>query len=87
MLDSSNNSLQVTFLGPARYQIVVAGRLDEALADRLGGMRMSSAMREDETWVTTLRGQISDQAELNGIINSLYDMHVPIISVFTGGKE
>lgn len=87
MLDSSNNSLQVTFLGPAQYQIVVAGRLDEALADRLGGMRMSSAMREDETWVTTLRGQISDQAELNGIINSLYDMHVPIISVFTGGKE
>lgn len=87
MLDSSNNSLQVTFLGPARYQIVVAGRLDEALADRLGGMRMSSAMREDETWVTTLRGQISDQAELNGVINALYDMHVPIISVFTGGKE
>jgi hypothetical protein len=48
---------------------------------------MSSAMREDETWVTTLRGQISDQAELNGVINALYDMHVPIISVFTGGKE
>lgn len=86
MLNSSNN-LQVTFLGPAQYQIVVAGRLDEALADRLGGMGMSSAMREDETWVTTLRGQISDQAELNGVINALYDMHVPIISVFTGGKE
>ncbi len=86
MLDSSNG-VPITFLGPAQYQIVVAGRLDEALADRLGGMSMSSAIREDETWVTTLRGRISDQAELNGIINALYDIHVPIISVFAGGKE
>ena len=35
---------------------------------------------------TPLTGRISDQAELNGVINVLYDLHVPIISVLTKGK-
>jgi hypothetical protein len=31
--------------------------------------------------VTTLEGRVRDQAELTGVINSLYELHLPILSV------
>jgi hypothetical protein len=31
--------------------------------------------------VTTLAGRICDQAELFGVLNALYDLHLPVISV------
>ncbi|MGD8699581.1 MAG: hypothetical protein PVJ43_09845 [Gemmatimonadales bacterium] len=77
--------VHVTFAKPAEYCIVVEGQLEEELSDRLGGMHIDSAEREHGTWVTILTGRISDQAELNGVLNSLYDMHVPIISVQATG--
>ena len=31
--------------------------------------------------MTTLTGRLRDQAELTGLLNSLYDLHLPILSV------
>jgi hypothetical protein len=31
--------------------------------------------------VTTLVGRLRDQAELSGVLNSLYDLHQPILKV------
>ena len=66
---------------PAIYRIEVEGHLDESLSDRLGGMRVSIHRRGDQTMVTTLTGRVRDQAELAGLLNSLYEMHLPILSV------
>jgi hypothetical protein len=66
---------------PATYRIKVEGYLDESWSDRLGGMRITSHHRKDETTVTTLVGRVRDQAELTGLLNSLYDLHLPILSV------
>ena len=66
---------------PAFYRIVVEGYVDESWSDRLGGMRITSRRRKDQTTVTTLVGRVRDQAELTGLLNSLYELHLPILSV------
>ena len=66
---------------PATYRIEVEGYLDESLSDRLGGVRITICRREDQTTVTTLEGRMRDQAELAGVMNSLYELHLPILSV------
>ena len=66
---------------PATYRIQVEGVLDEIWADSLAGMRISSRKRADQSTVTTLTGRLRDQAELSGVLNGLYELHLPILSV------
>ena len=66
---------------PATYLIEVEGDLDESWSDRLGGLRIRSRQRADESTVTTLSGRIKDQAELAGVLNRLYELHLPILNV------
>ena len=66
---------------PATYRIEVEGHLDESWSDRLGSMRITPRTREDQSMVTTLVGRIRDQAELAGLLNTLYEQHLPILSV------
>jgi hypothetical protein len=65
----------------ATYRIEVDGHLDESWSDRLAGMQISSRKRTDETTVTVLIGRIRDQAELAGVLNTLYELHLPLLSV------
>jgi hypothetical protein len=62
---------------PVIYQICVQGHLDESWSDWLGGLKISS-QTEDETRLT---GPIMDQAALHGILDRLYAMNLPLISV------
>lgn len=57
---------------PATYRIEVDGILDENWVDSLAGMRISSRKRADQSTVTTMTGRLIDQAELAGVLNSLY---------------
>jgi len=66
---------------PATYAITVEGRLDETWSERLGGMNITTRTRGDESVVTTLVGRMRDQAQLTGVLNTLYEMHLPILSV------
>ena len=66
---------------PATYRIEVEGILDENWADSLAGMRISTRKRADQSTVTTLTGRLKDQAELSGVLNGLYELHLPILSV------
>ena len=66
---------------PASYRIEFEGVLDEIWADTLAGMRISTRKRADESTVTTLTGPLRDQAELSGVLNGLYELHLPILSV------
>ena len=70
------------FDSPASYQIVVQGRLDATWSDRLEGMKICRAAGTADFPVTTsLEGELSDQAALAGVLNALYEMHLPVISV------
>ena len=66
---------------PAFYRIAVEGYVYESWSDRLGDIRITSRRRKDQTTVTTLVGRVRDQAELTGLLNSLYELHLPILSV------
>jgi hypothetical protein len=72
---------------PGRYRIQVEGHLEEKWSDRLGGMGVATAKLEGQRTVTTLVGRLRDQAELTGVLNSLYDMHMPILSVELVNEE
>ncbi len=64
------------------YKIVVSGAIPESWLDRMGEMRcttISSLSAHQQR--TTLQGAVKDQAELNGILQSLYDLQLPIVSV------
>ncbi len=63
------------------YQITVSGNLDISWSSRLSGMQISLEKRVDGKEVYSLVGKLKDQAELIGIINTLYDLHLSLIEV------
>ena len=66
---------------PARYRICVRGYLERSWSRRLGGMEITTAAHQGKELATTLVGWLADQAALLGVLNALYGMHVPLLSV------
>jgi hypothetical protein len=66
---------------PATYQIGVLGCIPARWCDRLEGMAITEPSPEDESPVTTLLGELSDQAALAGVLNTLYELHLPVLTV------
>jgi hypothetical protein len=74
----TSESKPVEILAPANYRIVVDGELDQSWSDRLAGLRIKAIKRKSRLVVTTLSGQLTDQAELLGVLNSLYNLGLPL---------
>jgi hypothetical protein len=55
--------------------------LDESWPERLSGLRITTSARGAQKPVTTLVGQVRDQAELSGVLNALYQRHLTLLSV------
>ena len=67
---------------PGIYQITVQGTLDPEWSARLGGMEIMTFLSpQGDSYVTILTGELMDQADLFGILNSLYDIGFPLLSV------
>lgn len=69
------------FDGPAAYQITVQGRIVSGWSDRLEGMTISHLILDDGTTFTVLTGDLNDQAALSGVLNTIYELHMPLIAV------
>jgi hypothetical protein len=80
-MPNSHNEEHLKLWTPATYRIEVEGEVPESWSDRLGGMRITTRQRKNQSTVTTLTGRVSDQAELSGVLNTLYELHLPILSV------
>ena len=81
MIDNLNKK-HIKLWTPATHRIEVEGHLAESWSDCLAGMRITARKRADQTTVTTLFGRLKDQAELSGVLNSLYDLyHLSILKV------
>ena len=63
------------------YRIVVKGRLETSWSDRLAGLEITPGEVGPSTEATTLQGPIRDQAELSGVLNTLYDLRLPLLSL------
>ena len=70
-----------TMHGPAVYRIRVCGHLEATWSDRLEGMEICEARGLDGEMETTLAGRLADQAALSGVLNTLYELHLPVLSV------
>lgn len=66
---------------PAVYKIQVRGNLDGTWSEKLGGLQIKSTADTPKTAKTVITGPLSDQAALSGILNTLYDLQLPVISV------
>jgi hypothetical protein len=66
---------------PATYRIRVKGNLDDTWSERLAGMDIMSKITEDNESISTLVGTLVDQAELVGVLNNLYELHLPLLTV------
>ena len=75
------------FSAPAVYQIEVQGELRPNWSDRFGDMQVSTRSTNQCGAVTVLEGHVSDQAELSGILNSLYELHLPLLAVRVLGEK
>ena len=70
-----------TFDQPGNYRIRIQGYLDESWSERLGGLRITTSKIGDQKPVSLLAGQLRDQAELAGVLNTLYELHLTLLSV------
>jgi hypothetical protein len=66
---------------PGTYHICVQGAIKPTWSDRLEGMDIHISSVEGGAQVTTLEGELSDQAALAGVLNSLYELHLPVLMV------
>jgi hypothetical protein len=66
---------------PAIYQILVHGKINPTWSDRLEGMTISQAVGERGEPFTILEGELSDQAALVGVLNTIYELHLTVLSV------
>lgn len=67
---------------PGNYRIRVQGVLNESWSDRLGGLLITAGRVDDQDGpVTELFGKVRDQAALAGLLNSLYELHMTLLSV------
>lgn len=74
-------SADLQFDGPATYRIVVQGTLDGNWSERVGGMTVSAVRTATGSSRTELRGPLLDQAALQGVLDTLYDLHLAILNV------
>jgi len=72
---------RISFSGPGRYRIEIQGELGPNWSDRLGDMRVFPSSSGNDNKVTAIEGRVSDQAALVGVLNTLYELHLPLLSV------
>ena len=77
----TSNCPRLSLHKPATYRIQVQGHLDESWSPRLGGMAISTSVTPDQGPVTTLEGVLLDQAALAGVLDVIYSLCLPVISV------
>ena len=81
IIPKSETRKSYAFDKSGNYRIRVRGFLDESWSERLSGMYINKSDRGDQKPVATLVGLMRDQAELAGVLNTLYELHLSLLSV------
>jgi hypothetical protein len=71
----------ILFDCPAVYTIRVQGRIDPSWSSLLEGMEIQPSSNKHGSLSTTLKGEITDQSALAGVLNTIYELHLPVLSV------
>ena len=77
----SPSSRRLLYDLPGSYRIRVHGLLDPSWSNRLGDLAITARRAAGQEPVTTLSGEVTDQAALMGVLSTLYDMGFPLLKV------
>jgi hypothetical protein len=72
---------RLTLDQPARYQIIVQGRMPENWKDFFDELTPTVNTTADGAVFTTLTGQVSDQSSLHGMLRRIRDLGLPLQEV------
>ena len=75
------------FKGSAIYCLKIRGVIDQRYAGHFGDMIISTEKKDEGQTTSKLTGKIKDQAEMMGVLNALYGLHLPIVSIQTLDEE
>jgi hypothetical protein len=83
LMAQSPNSHQILYPldRPILYEIRASGRLSERWQDCFTDMAVEIELGPDNHPVTVLRGRVIDQAALQGILQQLYSLGMPLLSL------
>jgi hypothetical protein len=73
--------LRPTNTEPITYRIRVQGALDNSQTARITGMQVDTEAGADVPITTMLTGALRDEAELASVLDRLYALGLPLISV------
>jgi hypothetical protein len=76
-----NNRRQFRPDQPATYQIEIEGRLCERCEGWFDDMEIAVRSHDDGSTITTLTGTVSDQAAFHGLLGSIRDLGLLLLSV------
>ena len=74
-------SQRFLFDAPGTYRIRVRGHVASHWTDALGGMTICSRQGKGKPPITTLSGELIDQASLMGVLTALYEMGYTLLDV------
>ena len=66
---------------PASYRIEVVGHLDIQKATWFEGLALANEYDDDGIPVTIITGDVADQAMLHGLLSTIRDLGLPLLSV------
>jgi hypothetical protein len=72
---------QISFGGSAEVRIQVQGIVPPDWIDRLGGLSVEASGGKESNPIAVLTGRIADQSALMGVLTTLHDLHLPLISI------
>ena len=71
----------LSFGSEALYEIQAVGSSVVMPNDLLGGMNLELTQISENKRKYTLSGMLRDQTELAGVLNTIYEMHMVVLSV------
>jgi hypothetical protein len=72
---------------PAIYQIEVVGHLNSKKATWVENLTTSNGYSPDGTPITIITGEVADQTALHGLLNRIYNLGLPLLSVIWLGSN
>ena len=79
----------LTLISDAQYSIELLGILDQSWVDQFGSFQVEFDHTDDpdRSPVTSIVGEVADQAALTGLLNLAYSLGLPLISVTYLGRS
>jgi hypothetical protein len=77
----SEQQYRLTMSDPAEYRVCVQGAIERSWMELFARMKVSYRNVATPNAVTVLTGDVLDQAALMGLLNRLYGLGLPLVSV------